>query len=118
LKDFGKGLEKNSFSTSNYNVITAIVNVIFMLLTVALPLPVMFIFGTTDIRLMACLLLLLHIMYMILVPPNKWWYAFMIPFSGFIIAWIFLKATVLTLKQGGIYWRGSFYSLEMLKAKN
>jgi glycosyltransferase involved in cell wall biosynthesis len=118
LKDFSKGLEKNSFSTSNYNILTAIFNLIFMLLTVALPVPVMLIFGTTDIRLLACFLLALHVMYMVLVPPNKWWYAFMVPLSGFIIAWVFLKSTVITVKQGGIYWRGSFYSLEMLKAKS
>ena len=118
LREFGNGLLKNSFATADYKLTTAIANVLFILIAIALPMPVMFIFGTTAIRLMAALMLLCHITYMILVPPNKWWYAFMIPFSGFFIAWIFLKAAVITVKQGGIYWRDSFYSLEMLKDKD
>jgi hypothetical protein len=55
---------------------------------------------------------------MIVVPPNKWWYAFMIPFAGLFMAYSFLRSAVITVKQGGIYWRDSFYSLAMLKDKS
>jgi len=63
-------------------------------------------------------MLLFHIIYMTAVPPNKWWYALMIPFAGFFIAFSFLRALIKTVKQGGIYWRDSFYSLEMLRGQN
>lgn len=118
LKDFGNGILKNSFATANYKLTIAFANVLFILISIALPMPVMFIFGTTAIRLMASAMLLCHITYMIAVPPNKWWYAFMIPFSGFFTAWIFLRASVITVKQGGIYWRDSFYSLKTLRDEN
>jgi len=115
LKQFGNGLQKNSFSLSDYKLPIAIANVLFVLVSIALPMPVMFIFGTATIRLMAAAMLLFHLIYMSVIAPNKWWYAFMIPFSGFFISWIILKASVITVKQGGIYWRDSFYPLKMLR---
>jgi cellulose synthase/poly-beta-1,6-N-acetylglucosamine synthase-like glycosyltransferase len=117
LRELGRGVQKNSFAVANYNIAQTIASVLFMLLSVALPMPVMFIFGTPEIRIMAAIMLAFHIIYMIIVPPNKWWYAFMIPFSAFFLAWHFLKAAIVTTAQGGIYWRDSFYSLKMLKGK-
>jgi cellulose synthase/poly-beta-1,6-N-acetylglucosamine synthase-like glycosyltransferase len=118
LRQFGNGLLKNSYAAANYKLATAIANVLFILVAIALPMPAMFIFGTVTIRLMAAIMLLFHIIYMIIVPPNKWWYAFMIPFAGFFVAYVFLRAALITVKQGGIYWRDSFYSLKMLRDKN
>jgi glycosyltransferase involved in cell wall biosynthesis len=117
LHELGRGVQKNSFAVANYNFARTIGTVLFMLLSVALPMPVMFIFGTPEIRIMAAIMLAFHIVYMEIVPPNKWWYAFMIPFSALFLAWYFLKAAVVTIAQGGIYWRDSFYSLKMLKGK-
>jgi len=117
LGEFGRGVQKNSFAVANYSLAQAIFNVINMLLSVALPMPLMFIFGDTTIRIMAGIMLLFHIIYMMMVPPNKWWYAFMIPFSGFFLAWHFLKASILTIARGGIYWRDSFYPLKVLKGE-
>lgn len=115
LRQFSNGLLKNALAPSDYNIAKTIGGILSMLISVALPMPVMFIFGSTAIRLMAGLMLLFHIIYMTLVPPNKWWYALVIPFAGFFIAFSFLRALVKTVLQGGIYWRDSFYSLEMLR---
>jgi len=117
LRQFIDGLLKNSFAVANYNTGRAIVNVILILISVALPIPVMLVFGSTSIRLMACAMLLSHMIYMTVIPPYKWWYALMIPFAGFVMAYTTIRATWITLKQGGIYWRDSFYSLAMLKGK-
>jgi hypothetical protein len=118
LGQFGNGLLKNSFSTADYNIGKTVANVISILISIALPMPLMFIFGSAAIRLMAGAVLLFHIIYMIMVPPNKWWYALMIPFGGLFMAYTFLRASIITLKQGGIYWRDSFYPLEMLRGKS
>lgn len=115
LGQFSNGLLKNALAPSDYNIAKAIGGIVFMLVSVALPMPVMFIFGSTGIRIMASLMLLFHIIYMTVVPPNRWWYALMIPFAGFFIAFSFLRALIKTVKQGGIYWRESFYSLEILR---
>ena len=115
LGELARGIQKNSFAIANYNVALALYNATSMLISVALPMPLMFIFGTQAIPVMATIILLFHIVYMIIVPPNKWWYAFMIPFSAAFLAWNYLKATAMTIARGGIYWRDSFYSLKMLK---
>jgi len=117
LGQLGNGLLKNSFAVANYKTGESIVNTILILISIALPMPLMFIFGSAGIRLMACAMLLTHIVYMVVIPPNKWWYAFVIPFAGFFMAWTTFRATYITLKQGGIYWRDRFYPLAMLKGK-
>ena len=117
VAQFIAGLMKNSFSVREYNVIRTLGDILAILITIALPLPVMFIFGNTDIRLMACLLLAVQIVYMSVVRPNKWWYALMIPFAAFLMVYILARSAYITLKQGGIYWRDTFYSLATLKGK-
>lgn len=117
IAQFIDGLMKNTFAVREYSPIRSILDILAVLLTVALPLPVMFIYGTTDVRLMACLLLAVQTIYMIVVPPNKWWYALMIPFAGFLMTYVVARSAYITLKQGGIYWRDTFYSLATLKGK-
>lgn len=115
LYELQQGLLKNAFSVSQYSVGVAIINILMILVSIALPVPLMLIFGTTAIRLMAVASLLAIMVYMVSSPPNKWWHALMVPFSGFFMAYVISRAVVITLKQGGIYWRGSFYSLAELR---
>jgi glycosyltransferase involved in cell wall biosynthesis len=117
ITQFIAGLMKNSFSVREYSPVRTLGDILAILITIALPLPVMFILGDTDIRLMACLLLAVQTLYMIIVKPNKWWYALVTPFAGFLMAYILAKSAFITLKQGGIYWRDTFYSLATLKGK-
>jgi glycosyltransferase involved in cell wall biosynthesis len=117
IKQFRNGLMKNSFAMNRFNLFRTLFDVSGALLFVALPLPVMLIFGNTDIRLMACLLTAMQLLYMSVVPPNKWWYILMIPYTGFLIAYIISRSAYTTLKQGGIYWRDSFYPLSALKSE-
>jgi cellulose synthase/poly-beta-1,6-N-acetylglucosamine synthase-like glycosyltransferase len=112
---FRNGLLKNTFAVAEYNIFRSIADFLATLLTIALPLPVMLIFGTVEIRVMACGMLFMQMIYMVMVKPNKWWYAIMIPYAGFLMAGVVLKSAIVTLKQGGIYWRDSFYSLDELK---
>jgi cellulose synthase/poly-beta-1,6-N-acetylglucosamine synthase-like glycosyltransferase len=116
VKQFIDGLMKNSFSISNYKLTGAILNVLATLICVALPVPVMLIFGAVYIKILACVVILFQMIYMELTSPNKWWYALMIPFAGALMAYVIMRAAIITLKQGGIYWRNSFYSLDELKS--
>lgn len=116
VKQFRDGLMKNSFSISNYKLGGAVLNVLATLICVVLPVPLMLMTGVLSIQILACVVILFQIIYMKLTSPNKWWHAFMIPFAGALMAYIIMRAAVLTLKQGGIYWRDSFYSLDELKS--
>ncbi|MEO8885587.1 MAG: glycosyltransferase family 2 protein [Mucilaginibacter sp.] len=114
---FINGLMKNTFAVRNYNVIWTMADVLATLFGIALPIPIMLIFGDTGIRLMAGALLAMQMAYAITTPPNKWWYALMTPFAGLLMAYIMVRSAYITLKQGGIYWRDTFYPLAMLKDK-
>lgn len=115
VRQFRDGLMKNSFSISNYRLSGAILNTLATLVCVALPVPLMLIFGSPLIQILAFVVVLFQMIYMALTSPNKWWYALMIPFAGVLMAYIIMRAAIVTLKQGGIYWRDSFYSLDELK---
>ena len=115
MKEFTNGLLKNSFAFAGYSLAKSTVSTLMVLTCFALPLPVMLIFGSTLIRIIALVVIVFQIIYMVAVRPNKWWYAFMIPFASFIMAYVNSKSALITIKQGGIYWRDSFYPLAMLK---
>jgi hypothetical protein len=42
-------------------------------------------------------------------------YAVTQPLGALIFAWMIVRSTVVTLRQGGIRWRGTFYAIEELK---
>jgi hypothetical protein len=42
-------------------------------------------------------------------------YAVTQPLGALIFVWMLARSTIVTLRQGGIYWRGTFYPLEELK---
>jgi glycosyltransferase involved in cell wall biosynthesis len=119
IRQFINGLTKNAFAVSDYNITRVIVSMVITFLLLGLPIPLMLIFGNLTIRLMAVLILLFQIIYMLNPAlPTKWWHALIIPFAGTLIVYTIVRATWLTLKQGGIYWRDTFYSLAMLKGKS
>jgi hypothetical protein len=49
---------------------------------------------------------------------GKWWYTFMSIYGGVIISYIIIKSALITLHNGGIYWRDTFYSLVELAEIN
>lgn len=44
------------------------------------------------------------------------WYALGLPLGTLLFLWIILRTMTLNLAQGGIRWRGTFYSLRELKS--
>jgi len=116
LSEFIDGLMKNAFSISNYHFPTAIIIALLTLVVFVMPIPVLLLLGTAQ-RFLAILILLSQILLMVLKKGirGKWWHALLIPFAGAIMIYIIVLSAYKTLKQGGIYWRGSFYPLEELK---
>lgn len=119
LSEFVKGLMKNTFSVANYHLPTAIAMAIMTFVIFVVPIPVLLIQGLRGLF-MATGILLSQILLMQYKKGihGKWWHALMIPFAGLIMIFIILKSAFKTLKQGGIYWRDSFYPLEELKKQS
>lgn len=117
IQEFINGLMKNTFATTNYNLFIALGTAIATLLAFTLPLPLLLAVGSVPEKLMA---LVIFVCQLPLYLPRKsmtgkWWQALLMPFAGLLIFYIILKSAFLTLKQGGIYWRESFYALSELK---
>ncbi|UJF32597.1 hypothetical protein [Paenibacillus hexagrammi] len=43
--------------------------------------------------------------------------AFLLPVTASLLLYTIIRSVSLTFKQGGIYWRGTFYSLSELKKR-
>lgn len=117
LNAFINGLMKNAFSSVNYSLLKAAVHSLGAVLFFVLPVPVLLGSGVPGQQGMAAIILLSQLALYLLKPAlhAKWWYIFIIPFAAAVISFIMLKSAVLTLWQGGIYWRESFYPLSQLK---
>ncbi|MDQ6902325.1 MAG: glycosyltransferase family 2 protein [Bacteroidota bacterium] len=117
VKEFINGLMKNIFSGFKYNVFLAAGGAIGTLLLFVFPLPVILIFGNNAERiLVVCMLLFQLILYGNMQGSNgKWWYGFLSLYGGLIITYVIVKATITNLRNGGIYWRDTFYSLAELR---
>jgi glycosyltransferase involved in cell wall biosynthesis len=117
IKEFIDGMMKNMFSGFDYNVLKVFGGVAGTLLFFVLPLPTILIFGNSLERISAIYMLLFQVILYWKVPGSKgrWWYGFMSFYGGIIIVYIMIKSTFKTIKNGGIYWRDTFYSLTELR---
>jgi glycosyltransferase involved in cell wall biosynthesis len=117
VKQFINGLMKNVFSGFNYNIFKVIIAAIGVLLFFVLPLPLILIFGNSLERILVVLMFLFQVILYWKMPGanGKWWYAFMSVYAGMIIIYVIMRSAIITIYNGGIYWRDTFYSLVELR---
>lgn len=120
VKEFINGLMKNAYSGFDYNLLKLIAGVLGVLLVFVLPVPVILFFGNTSQIIMLAFTLASQLILFWKMPGSKgkWWFGFTLIYSGIILVYIFIKAAFTNIRDGGIYWRETFYSLaELRKAK-
>ena len=111
------GVTKNFFAGSGFSVMRVAISILGLFLMNVLPFTGL-IFGHGWVRIFAgvCVLIVLcfhaGVDVVMRVSPL---YCFTVPIGAVIFAYMLLRSTVYTLKQGGIVWRGTFYPLEALK---
>jgi glycosyltransferase involved in cell wall biosynthesis len=117
LGNLVRGVTKNFFAGAGYNLGVVIFGIAgLLLLNVAPFLGVLF--GHGWIRLFAAVALALILCFhsgvavTMRVSPL---YSLTHPLGAVLLGYMLLRSTVVTLKQGGIMWRGTFYPLEALK---
>ena len=117
LRNLVLGLEKNFFAAAGFSVAKVVAQVTSLLLFNVAPfvgLP----FGHGWIRVLAAISVAIALGFhlggdvVMRVPP---WYCATLPLAAVVFAYILLRSTVITLRQGGIYWRGTFYPLKKLR---
>ena len=117
LREMAQGLEKNAFASMEYRVAATIVAVLGVLTLCAFPFVGMAISdGTARILFTAT-----YILQALATAESARrlgldpWLGPMFPFSAVFLAYVVVRSMVVTLREGGIRWRGTFYPLADLK---
>ena len=111
------GLMKNSFSVAQYRPVLMVAGAVFYLIVGLAPLAAA-ILGAGPVRLLGGLAVVVQLLVHLAVareaglPKAS---VLFYPIIYVLFAWILLRAMVLNTVQGGIVWRGTFYSLEELR---
>jgi glycosyltransferase involved in cell wall biosynthesis len=112
------GLEKNAFSGTDYRILLVLAGVILLSLCSIWPFVAIFI--TTGaikvVYLSTVALIMLVVADCARFHHSRPWYAIGYPVMSALFIFILLRTMLLNLWQGGIRWRGTFYSLKELKA--
>jgi len=111
------GVTKNFFAGSGFSVTRVAIAVVGLFLMNVLPF-VGLVFGHSWVRIFAAICVAIVLCFhagvdiVMRVSPL---YCLTAPIGAVVFAYMLLRSTVYTLKQGGIVWRGTFYPLEALK---
>lgn len=113
-----KGLEKNAFSGADYNIPLILSGCIIHILGNIWPFVAIFITHGVVQGLYIAIVCLITLIFAdsVRFHHSKAWYVLGYPITTALFVFILLRTMLLNLAQGGICWRGTFYSLKELKA--
>jgi cellulose synthase/poly-beta-1,6-N-acetylglucosamine synthase-like glycosyltransferase len=117
LRNLVRGTEKNFFAWAQFRIWVAIAQILGLFILNVLPF-IGVIFGHGWIRVLAAISVVIAVCFHLgvdLVMRASPFYCLTLPFGAMIFAYMILRSTVVTLRQGGIVWRGTFYPLEELR---
>ena len=112
-----RGVTKNFFAGLNYSVPLAVAAIVSMLLTNFAPFAAV-IFGHGWVRILAGISVAIAMLFHVLVDLGAKispLYALTHPIGALIFCWMILRSVVVTLWDGGVTWRDTFYKLSDLK---
>ena len=117
VRNIVRGVTKNFFAVAGYSVGAVALQVAGIFCTNLLPFVAMpFAHGPTRTLAAASLMLALAVHAgTARVMKASGWYALTQPLGAAIFAYMLIRSTVVTLKQGGVSWRDTFYPLDELR---
>ncbi len=117
LSNLVHGLEKNFFAAAQFSPVLAAGQSLSLLVFNVLPFAGL-LFGRGGVRLFCAIAVLIALCFhagvdiVMRVSPL---YCFTLPIGAILFAFILLRSMIITLRQGGIIWRGTFYPLDDLR---
>lgn len=113
-----RGLEKNTYAGVEYNLLVVILSSIAQLLVFVWPLVALLVVRGATWWLNLAIVVLLAALYMDSAHTHgaKRWHCVGAPLTALLFQYIVWRATLKTLRNNGIDWRGTHYSLKELKA--
>ncbi|MNI00754.1 Poly-beta-1,6-N-acetyl-D-glucosamine synthase [compost metagenome] len=121
LKEAVIGLEKNLFSGFRYSLPFVLLGCLGQLLFFTYPwIGMLTLWDWRGVAYAGVVILQIylyrhHIRTLLGKAGNE---AILLPVSSLLLTYVILRSVFLTLRQGGIYWRGTFYALKDLKRKH
>ena len=117
LGNLVRGVEKNFFAGAQFRLSMAIAQILALLVMNVLPFAGLF-FGHGWIRALAAISVLIATCFHLgvdVVMRVSPLYCLTLPVGATIFAYMVLRSTIVTLRQGGIVWRDTFYPLDELR---
>lgn len=118
LRALAHGLEKNSLAGVDYRVAALAAGTLAQLLFFVWPFAALAVTtgATFAVNVATCIVLLAAYGETAGVVGAPRWYALGLPVMTAVFVWILWRATYITLRDGGITWRGTRYPLTVLKS--
>lgn len=117
LQNLIRGLEKNFFAAAGFRVGMVALQIVSMLLFNVAPFLGLT-FGGGWVRALAGIAVVVALGFHVggdVVMRVSPLYCLTLPLGAVLFNYILLRSTVITLRQGGIYWRETFYKLDDLR---
>ena len=117
LRNLIQGTEKNFFAGAQFSVALAAAQILALIVMNVLPVFGVFI-GHGPIRWLALIAMIAGMSFHLgvdIVMRISPLYCLTLPLGALIFAYMVLRSTIVTLRQGGIIWRGTFYPLDELR---
>jgi hypothetical protein len=117
LRNLVRGVEKNFFAGAQFRISVAATQILGLLVMNVVPFAGL-IFEHGWVRALAAVSVLIGLSFHLgvdVVMRVSPLYCLTLPLGAGIFAYMILRSTIVTLRQGGIVWRGTFYPLEELR---
>lgn len=113
-----EGLMKNAFSGIEYSVTLLIAATIFQVTLYCWPFAAILVLDGLPqlLNAIAAVTIVAVTSGVAWKAGFRWWYALFFPLTTLLFVYITWKASLRTLRDGGIRWRETFYSLEELRS--
>ncbi|HEY6009113.1 MAG TPA: glycosyltransferase family 2 protein [Geobacteraceae bacterium] len=113
-----RGLEKNAFAGADYRVSFVLAGAAFHSIASVWPYAAVLVTHGVARGIYAAVVVLITLLFVDNAGFHraKGWYVVGFPLTALLFVWILLRTMILNLVQGGITWRGTFYSLRELKS--
>jgi hypothetical protein len=117
LGNLVRGVEKNFFAGAQFRISVVALQILALLLMNVAPLAGL-LFGHGWIQVLAAVSTLIATCFHLgvdLVMGISPAYCLTLPLGAILFSYMILRSTIITLRQGGIIWRGTFYPLDELR---
>lgn len=116
LREFVRGLEKNTFAPFGYSLPKFLTALTLHFVTYVVPWSGLLLGG--PVAVLAAITIVAQMLTLSAThgtADRPWRYAPVMPIAALIFEYVIARAVFLTLRNGGIRWRETFYPLELLR---